>query len=89
MGRLSTITAPASARGPRYGTQDWCDWRNSTMERNDIEWALDGKGGAYLRDRADWTAHHTKELARSAEEERRRWIWRHRNPQALTGDAAA
>jgi len=88
MGRLSTqTTTTRQYSGPIYGTQEWCDWRNDGMARNDIEWVLDGKGGAYLRDIPAFTEHHTKELARAAEQERRKWIWRHNNPDKVTGGA--
>lgn len=73
--------------GPTYGTQEWCDWRNQTMARNDIEWVLDGHGACYLRDIPAFTQHHTKALARSAEQERRKWIWRHNNPEKVIGEA--
>lgn len=75
--------------GYRYGTQEWADWRNSTMARSDIEWAIDGKGGAYLRDRASWTASRTAELKRANETERARWKWRQANPEKALGHIAA
>ena len=71
----------------KYGTQEWCDWRNSTRTRNDLEWVIDGRGGAYLRDVAGWASAHTRTLAQAAEKERHRWIWRHNNPQSVTGAA--
>jgi hypothetical protein len=55
------------------------------MARDDIEWMIDGKGGAYLRDRDGWSANHAKRAERAAEDERRKWIWRHNNPQAVLG----
>lgn len=66
--------------GPVYGTQEWCDWRNTMMVRTDIEWVTDGKGGCYLRDRAEWTAQHTRDLAKAAEKDRRDWAWRQSHP---------
>lgn len=61
--------------GPPYGTQEWCDWRNSIMPRTDIEWMV-GDSGCYLRDRPEWTHRHSEHIARTAEDERQRFIQR-------------
>lgn len=42
--------APKAPSGPSWGTQAWCDWRNSTMLRDDICWRLNRNGTPYL----DW-----------------------------------
>lgn len=70
-------------RGPRAGTQEWCDHRNANMQRNDIEWAM-GPGGPYLRD-LDWfTPANTKHIALKAEDERQRWIARQNAPRQFS-----
>jgi len=69
--------------GPRYGTQEWCDWRNSVMPRTDIEWAL-GEGGCYLRHRQAWSLNHTRDLERKSEQDRR--DWQHRQTYPVGGN---
>lgn len=59
--------------GVRFGTQEWCDVRNATMHRDDIEWVCDGKGGAFLRDKPEWTRKHTQEMKRAYDDDRARW----------------
>lgn len=45
--------------------------------RNDIEWVM-GSNGPFIRDRPEWTAHHTREIEREREAERQRWLANHR-----------
>lgn len=71
---------PQAVAGPAYGTQEWCDWRNQTMTRTDIEWVLDGRGGAYLRDVPAASAARTRELQANAERDRRDYNHRQRYP---------
>lgn len=54
--------------------QQLADRYNAALTRNDIEWAVNSSGGLYLRDREDWQAHHTKEIEREQERERRIWL---------------
>ena len=59
--------------GPRYGTQEWCDWRNATMPREDIEWVV-GKNGCFLQDRQSWSEARRKEIERDHEHQRQIWM---------------
>lgn len=52
------------------------------MVRRDIEWVLDGKGGAYLRDREDWSREHRREISKAADKDRADWLWRQQHPIA-------
>jgi hypothetical protein len=72
--------APVTMSGPPYGTQAWCDWRNTMMVRTDIEWVLDGNGGAFIRDKPEWSAKNMREVAQQHESERQKWAHRLRNP---------
>ena len=66
--------------GPPAGTQQWCDWRNSVMVRNDIEWIM-GSNGPLLTSRAGYAESLTKQLADRAEDDRQKWIHRHNHPE--------
>lgn len=63
-----------------YGTQAWCDWRNSQMQRRDVEWVIDGRGGCYLRDHPGWAESHGRALKAKQEDEQRRYMRAMRNP---------
>jgi hypothetical protein len=73
--------------GPLYGTPEWCDWRNNTMERQDIEWTTDGKGGAFLRHRQDYSVALTRELETKAERDRQAFNHRQRYPAGMNAAA--
>jgi len=71
--RLSGAATQQTYTGPTYGTQEWCNWRNATMHRDDIEWALDHTGRAYLRDKPEWSAKHTRDRQAAYQADRERW----------------
>lgn len=81
--RRDRVEAP-----PAMSAQQWCDMRNSNMPRDDIEWFVTPDGQTALRDRADWQAKRTKEMAIAAESERRQFNHRTRYPATATQEAA-
>lgn len=58
----------------------WCAWRNSTMERRDIEWAVDQNGDLYLRDNPRWSDANRQAENDRMEAERKRFNWRLQHP---------
>lgn len=73
---------------PAMSAQQWCDQRNASMHRDDIEWFVTHDGQTALRDRADWQAAHTRDLARKAEADRRDWMHRQNYPVTAVQEAA-
>lgn len=65
---------------PTISAQQWCDQRNASMHRDDIEWFVTHDGQTALRDRADWQAKRTREMAIAAESERRQFNHRQNYP---------
>lgn len=75
--------------GLTFGTAAWCEDRNRTMARKDIEWVPDEKGGAYLRDKPSVSAARMEEGKRAAERERREYNHRQKYPITALRDVAA
>lgn len=78
----------AYAPPPAMSAQQWCDQRNASMPRHDIEWFVTHDDQTALRDKISWQAGHTKQLARKAEVERRDWIHRQNYPVTAVKEAA-
>lgn len=60
--------------------QAWCDDRNRSMERADLEWAVDESGGTYLRTRPEWSLANLRAEDARKEAERKRFNWRQAHP---------
>lgn len=74
---IRTVTIHRTTR--RYEL-DLLDAYNASLSRTDIEWALDDSGNLYLRDKANWTAAHTRSMDDRADRDRQEWQRRQRNP---------
>lgn len=61
-------------------SQEWCDHRNSTMERPDLKWVLGPSGELLLVDREEWSDAHAKAEDDHKESERRKFNWRQDHP---------
>ena len=59
--------------------QRWCDHRNASLPRNDVEWVVTPTG-LQLRDKPSWTAANAKRIAKEAERERADYNHRQRFP---------
>lgn len=64
--------------------QRLADEANRNCTRPDLEWAASPQGGIYLRDRQAATEQRTRDLARTRESERQKWLFRRRNPEKFT-----
>lgn len=53
--------------------QAWCDFRNQSMPRQDIEWFIDANGNCRLRDKDSWSRANSTMAVERQEAERREW----------------
>lgn len=58
-----------------------CAQRNAACTRDDVEWAVSSTGDLYLRDRPEWVARRTAEIAQQQDKERRIWMANYRKRQ--------
>jgi len=58
-----------------------CAERNARISRDDIEWAVSSTGDLYLRDKPEWVARRTAEIAQQQDKERRIWMANYRKRQ--------
>lgn len=76
-------------RTDRPYAEDLADAYNDALpdeqRRMGLQWMVMPNGELKLGEVNGYSERRTKELERDREEERRRWIWRHRNPERVTG----